>query len=390
LTPGYLLRTLWALLFAWYVIERLRVARGQIAEPPLWHNPIAAARRFWRALWDAPALAWGLFAAILAGQLFTALARLVALAVRHGYPQDIGSPVVAAMFDLRIADLGKALSLPGFWSLRWRELLDALTFYPALSVLPMGGVLEALLLAVFAAWLVRHRAEILDGPALPARAEVTAKALVAAGLLALAGGLAVRGMAAGPARAWAVAALGLVAQPILHGATLGLLSLLIGDVVLALPLSMKRVARHWLRLLPSFICCAALVVAPRVIFDAVLPGWELLRNGQQGGLVALAWVLTRLAGLAVLLVWLPVALLRRSPRETGAGLFGNWRALGVAMLRAAVPLAPALLLLDLLRTAAPPEALLPGAITLLLTSGLGVATLGAGMEIWREMERDRE
>ena len=91
MTLGIALRTIWLLLFAWYVIERLRVTKGLLPEPPVWHNPIAAARRSWAALWGVPGLGWGMCAAVLGAQVLASVARLLLGCLREGSPQSLAT-----------------------------------------------------------------------------------------------------------------------------------------------------------------------------------------------------------------------------------------------------------------------------------------------------------
>lgn len=382
LTLGMLLRALWAILFLWYVVERLRTVKEQVAPRPIWHHPIAAARRFWGALRAVPGLAWRVLAGGLAAQVVACLARLLWHLCREGYPADLGAASVRAMFQVDLAGARRLAEVPDFWGASWRELLDAATLYPALQPWFAGNAVSAVVLVAFMVWLARNRRQVVGREAGLARQYVAAMLWLAAGLAAhLAAALGRRGggeaaLGAGMAEA--------LSRAVLHGGALGLLALLCAQVLRLGRTDAPALARDWLRLLPWFVVGVGVVLAPTALAEVASPGWEAARTGVHQGASLALWLLTRLTWLAVLVAGMPRLLAPGRPAQERRLGAQRWRALGTAAARTAAALAPVLVALTALRTLAPPGGLFPGSATALAAFLVGLTVLGAAMVMWLE------
>jgi len=387
LNLGQILLSIWALLFVWYVLERLRVVREQQPERPLWHNPIAAARAFWRSLWDHRGLAWGTLATVVGGYLLVCLGGFLGGLMKHGRPTSIADTPIRRLLDVRVGEFTDLLLHPKFWGMAWREMLDGLTLYPAFEMGLGARAITGLVILALVVWIARNRDEVLPPERIDPRQVKETLSVLAAGLAAL---LAWAAVAMGDRRADAQAFLSvtsLIADPVVHGGALGLVSLIFADIVLALPLRAAGLARRWVRTLPTFALLAAAPVLCRVVADSVLPGWETDRQIGVPNLAATLWLLTRLAWVGVLPLWLWVTFERRGLRgavdETRVFWGRHWRAVLVALARSCVILAPLLVAVDVMSTIAPPSALLPGVIPVLISWMIGLATLGGAMQVYR-------
>ena len=377
---GHVLQALWAALFIWHVIERLRVAKGLAPEPPLWRNPVAAARRCLEALRAHARTAQLALALIVGGSLVGWAAGAAWRGTAGGAWQVV---------DAQPADFADLLFSPHLWATAWRELVDAATFYPAFELSATARAPAVLIIAALAVWAMRRRD--LTGPMhrlSPAHVRDACGCLAVAGVALVVQGVADR--AAGgrmdeDARAFATL-LTLLWAPVVQGGFLGLLTLGMVDLARGLPPEGISIARRWLRLLPGFVVLAALVILPGAVAELALPGWEEESAGV--GPSAALHVITRLAWLAVLPAWLWMAATRRPPAEALGATARFWAdhrgTVAGAMARTVVPLAPLLIALRLLETLAPATGLVPGLVTACAWWAVGLAVLGAAVVVYEE------
>ena len=394
---GWFLQALWAALFLWYVVERLRVAKGEASEPPVWHNPIAAARRFWRDLWDNAQLAWGLLAAILGAYGVACIGLFLWGCATESYGAEIGAGPLRSLLQMRPEQFRDLILHPGLWNTTWRELLDAATVYPAFELGFAARPITAIALAAIVTWIIVRRRQIAAAKALSPAQVSEAYGYLGAGLLAIVVSVilvAIPNQTAGQDVRLFGAFVTLLSVPVAQGGVLGLASLALADVVSALPLYAEGIVRRWLRLLPSFVLLAGVAVLPRVVGDLVLPGWETDRATAHQATAAALWAVTRLAWLGVVPVWLWVVFERRPLLEALGQAPGfwkrHWRAVGMAILRTVVVLGPVLLGLRLLETLAPATSLFPGAAVVLGSWIVGLVVLGSATEMYRAEFRSQE
>lgn len=384
---GHVLQALWAGLFIWYVIERLHVAKGLAPEPPLWRNPVAAARRCLEALRADARAARLVLALIVGGSLVTWAAGAAWWRFSSAAAADAASERAGRLVDAQPADFAELLFSRHLWDTTWRELLDAATLYPVFALSAPARAPAALALIALLVWALRRRD--LTGPMhrlAPAHVRdaggCLAVAAVALAVVAVAN-IPSAGRMDDDAQAFATL-LTLLWAPVVQGGFLGLLALGMVDLVRGLPLDGLSIARRWLRLLPGFAVLAALVILPGALAELAMPGWERGNSGE--GPRAAAHLITRLAWLAVLPALLWMASARRPPSEalraTGRFWAEHGKATAGALARAVVPLAPLLVALRLLETLAPATSLLPGLITLCATWALGLAVLGAAVVVY--------
>lgn len=381
---GYVLQALWAALFIWYVIERLRVAKGLAPEGALWRNPVAAARRGVQAM-RADARAARVAVGLIVGGLVVTWAAGAAWRVAGG-----GAWQVVGM---QPGDFEELLFSPHLWATAWRELVDAATLYPAFELSARARVPAVFILAGLAVWAVRRRD--LTGPMhrlSPAHVRDACGCLAVAGVALVVQGVADRaggGRMDEDARAFATL-LTLLWAPVVQGGLLGLVALGMVDLVRGLRPDGVSLARRWLRLLPGFVILAALVIVPGAVAELALPGWEEGNAGVGAGVAA--HVITRLAWPAVLPALLWLAATRRPPAEAlgAAGRFWarHWRGVAGALARTVVPLAPLLVALRLLETLAPATGLVPGLVTLCATWAVGLVVLGGAVVMYEKEAGD--
>jgi len=389
---GYALQTVWAVLFVWYVVTRIRVVKGRRPQCPVWHNPVAAARAFWLELWELPHIAWGLLGAIVGSYCIACLGSFVWLCASAGWPTGPDALCLKSLMDVRAAQAAQLLLRPDFIALTWRELFDAVSFYPMFQLGPAADAVTGISLLAFVGWIWRNRVTVAPPRRIAPEALKEAWGFLSVGFLALVGLGAVGLMRRGPGAEdvdTMQAVLSLITMPVVHGGALAALCLLFADISLALPLDAKTIARRWLRMLPSFALLAGFPVLVRVLAEVALPGWEADRLVHRQGAAAGWWLATRAAWVLVMPIWLYMAYTRqplsRAYRQTPNFWATHWRSVIVAALRAVVVLMPVLVSVRTLSVLAPPHSLLPGSLSLLASWLVGVVTLGAVMHGFREM-----